>query len=396
MKEKSYRCNEGERFSLNFQQLKTQQERIEWMNQLKATFQLRAAENDEKGLFPFKNIEELKESGYTALTVPKTFGGLEISLLEMVMLQEKIGEGDGATALSIGWHVGIIKNLSEKNNWEPSIFARICEEVKAGALINSAATEKQTGSPTRGGKPATIAIERNGKWMLNGRKTFTTMAPVLDYFLVSASLADGGVGIFLIPRRSQGLSIEETWDSMAMKGTASHDLILQDVQIDRDSLVERIVPGNKQPSGWLLHIPACYLGIAQAARNEAITFAKHYSPSSVTGTISELPNVQQKLGEMELLLLQSRHFLYSVARKWDESCAEDKMNMQAELSAAKHSVTNCAIKVVDLAMRIVGAQSLSLKSPLQRYYRDVRAGLHNPPMDDITINLLATTALESK
>ncbi|WP_187118983.1 acyl-CoA dehydrogenase family protein [Bacillus marasmi] len=377
-----------------FQQLQSRQERIELMNKLKESFRLRAAKIDEEGLFPFENIKELKDTGYTALTVPKAFGGMEISLLEMVMLQEIIAEGDGATALGIGWHIGIIKNLSEKNNWQPTTFGKLCEQVMAGALINSAATEKQTGSPTRGGKPATIAHEQNGKWVVNGRKTFTTMAPVLDYFLVSASLEDGTTGNFLIPRNSKGLEIEETWDSIAMKGTASHDLVLKDVDIDDDALVERMIPGKKQAGGWLLHIPACYLGIAQAARNEAINFAKHYSPSSISGTISELPNVQQKLGELELLLIQSRHFLYSVARKWDESFPEDRLNMQVELSAVKHSVTNNAIKVVDLAMRIVGAQSLSLKSPLQRYYRDVRAGLHNPPMDDMTIGLLARVALE--
>lgn len=364
------------------------------MNQLKDSFQLRAAKIDEEGLFPFENIEELKKSGYSALTVPKALGGMEISLLEMVRLQEKIAEGDGATALGIGWHVGIIKNLSEKNTWPLPTFEKLCEKVKAGALINSAATEEQTGSPTRGGRPATIAIKRNGKWVISGRKTFTTMAPVLDYFLVSASMEDGGIGNFLIPRTSQDVSIEETWDSIAMKGTGSHDLVLNEVKIDQDSLVEHIIPGKKQAGGWLLHIPACYLGIAQAARNEAINFAKNYSPSSITGTISDLPNVQQKLGEQELLLIQSRHFLHSVARKWDECSMDDRMNMQAELSAVKLSVTNSAIKVVDIAMRIVGARSLSLKSPLQRYYRDVRAGLHNPPMDDATIGLLAKTAID--
>lgn len=378
-----------------FQQLQTHHERIEFMNHLKDSFKERATKIDEDGLFPFSNIEELKQSGYSALTVPKAYGGNEISLLEMVMLQAKIAEGDGATALGIGWHIGIMKNLSEKNNWPSQTFAKLCEEVKKGALINSAATELQTGSPTRGGKPATTAVVRNGKWEINGRKTYTTMAPVLDYFLVSASMEDGGVGNFLVPRASHGVSIEETWDSIAMKGTASHDLVLNKVQLSQDNYVERIIPGKKQAAGWLLHIPACYLGIAQATRNEAITFAKHYSPSSISGTISELPNVQQKLGEIELLLIQSRHFLYSVASKWDESGSEARMNMQAELGAVKYSVTNNAIKVVDLAMRVVGAKSLSSKSPLQRYYRDVRAGLHNPPMDDATISLLAKTALAS-
>lgn len=378
-----------------FQQLQSQQERVAFMNLLKDSFKERASKVDEDGLFPFANIEELKQSGYSALTVPKAYGGNEIPLLEMVILQEKIAEGDGATALGIGWHIGIMKNLSEKNNWPSQTFAKLCEAVKAGALINSAATEMQTGSPTRGGKPATTAALRNGIWEINGRKTYTTMSPVLDYFLVSASMDDGGTGNFLVPRTSLGVSIEETWDSIAMKGTASHDLVLNKVQLSPESFVERIVPGKKQAAGWLLHIPACYLGIAQAARNEAITFAKHYSPSSIEGTISELPNVQQKLGEIELLLIQSRHFLYSVASKWDESCSDARMHMQAELGAVKYSVTNNAIKVVDLAMRVVGAKSLSSKSPLQRYYRDVRAGLHNPPMDDATISLLAKTALAS-
>jgi alkylation response protein AidB-like acyl-CoA dehydrogenase len=64
------------------------------------------------------------------------------------------------------------------------------------------------------------------------------------------------------------------------------------------------------------------------------------------------------------------------------------------VGAAKYVVTNHAIEVVDRAMRLVGAASLSLSSPLQRYYRDVRAGLHNPPMDDATITLLGKQALD--
>ncbi|MFP9202776.1 acyl-CoA dehydrogenase family protein, partial [Enterococcus faecalis] len=66
-----------------------------------------------------------------------------------------------------------------------------------------------------------------------------------------------------------------------------------------------------------------------------------------------------------------------------------------ELGAAKHIVTNAALSVVDKAMRIVGAKSLERTNPLQRYYRDVRAGLHNPPMDDAVIHKLAAEAFES-
>ncbi len=52
----------------------------------------------------------------------------------------------------------------------------------------------------------------------------------------------------------------------------------------------------------------CYLGIAQAARDYAIDFAKTYSPNSIEGTIGDLPTVQQNIGKMETLLLSARHF----------------------------------------------------------------------------------------
>lgn len=75
----------------------------------------------------------------------------------------------------------------------------------------------------------------------------------------------------------------------------------------------------------------------------------------------------------------------------DEDRQRDITN---EALVAKHIVTNSAITVVDKAMRLVGAKSLQLTNPLQRYYRDVRAGLHNPPMDDLTILKLAQTAIQ--
>ena len=88
----------------------------------------------------------------------------------------------------------------------------------------------------------------------------------------------------------------------------------------------------------------------------------------------------------------SSRLLYQIAKKYDE--AEDKLSLQAELAAVKYAVTNAAISIVDKSMRIVGAKSLS-KNPLHRYYLNVRAGLHNPPMDDATLSMLADAAFRS-
>ena len=371
---------------------KNQKDTYEKLLPLVEKFKKRAFKIDEEGTFPFENIQELKEAGYTRLSLESKYGGDELRLYDFLLFQELIAQGDASTALSIGWHMGITMDLCEKQPWNQQMLDFIFKEIEKGALINTAATEPKTGSPTRGGKPETTAVKTKKGWQINGRKTFTTMSPVLNYFLVKASIeGEEEIGLFLIPRETSGLSIEETWDMIAMRGTGSHDLVLENVDIEHDFLVERLGGFKKnEPSGWLLHIPACYMGTAIAARDYAVAFAKEYSPNSIEGTISELPNVQRLVGEMELELMQARHFMYSVASKWDET--SDRSALAGELAAVKHVVTNSACTVVDKAMRIVGARSLQRSNPLQRYYRDVRAGLHNPPMDDMTVINLAKQA----
>lgn len=381
---------------MNLLELQTQEERANLLKKTVEPFTERAFEHDKNISFPFENFKELTEIGYPGLTVPKEYGGGGISLSEMLHYQQIIATADGSTALSIGWHMGLMKQLGEDKVWKEDIYKSVVQDVvENGALINSAATEPATGSPTRGGKPETFAKKDGNSWIINGRKTFTTLSPILSYFIVSASI-DGtdDVGSFLIKRDTEGLKVEETWDSIAMRASGSHDLVLENVRVDEDSLVQEITPGKRKPLGWLLHIPACYLGIAKAAQQKAIEFATSYSPNSIKGTISELPSVRQRIGEIELGILEAEHLLYSIARKWDEGNEETRMSMGPELGACKLSVVNKAVHVVDLAMRIVGARSLSESNHLQRYYRDVRAGLHNPPMDDMTIMQLAAKSIK--
>ncbi|NLP53066.1 acyl-CoA dehydrogenase family protein [Bacillus sp. RO1] len=361
---------------------------------LASDFYTRAGKYDQNAEFPFENFQALKDAGLLDLTIPKEYGGKGAGLYEFVLLQETIAQGDGPTALSLGWHLGIMMNEGINQSWPKDIYRKICGDiVQHKKLINSAHSERKTGSPARGGKPETVAKKLSGGgWQINGRKNFTSLAPVLDYFIISASIeGTDDVGEFLLPRELKGISIEETWNSMSMRATRSDDLVLTDVMTDEQALLyikKKKIPG---PQGWLLHIPACYLGIAIAARNEAVSFADSYHPNSLPHPIREVPKVRDRVARMDMELTTARHLLYSVARIWDEE--PDKRNeLIGELATAKLVATNSAISIVDEAMRIVGAQSLHAEHPLQRHYRDVRAGLHNPPADEITIEILAKQA----
>ncbi|SEB44612.1 acyl-CoA dehydrogenase family protein [Paenibacillus sp. GP183] len=366
-------------------------------------FAKRAAQQDREGEFSTLNIERLHEAGYLKLTVPEAYGGQGISLYQLMLVQERLAEGDASTALAIGWHMGVIMSLAITRPWTDSLLEHVFHSVvQSGATINSCLTEPQSGSPSRGGKPKTSAKRcADGSWEINGHKTWTTMSPVLEWFHVTASIEnEEGTGFFLIPRGTPGLSVKETWDSLGMRATGSHDLLLEQVKVPAESLAEHVKPGekslrNSNSSGWLLHIPACYLGIANAASRFAVRYAASFQPDSLPGPIAELPLIQDQIGRMELDLFTARTLLYHVAERWDAHMQKGlpTQKLAPQLAAAKTLATNSAIQIVDRAMRIVGGSSLFRSLPLERYYRDVRAGLHNPPMDDVTYRLLAQQAL---
>ncbi|WP_153721848.1 MULTISPECIES: acyl-CoA dehydrogenase family protein [Sporosarcina] len=370
-----------------------------WVNELTEAgpfFSSFSEQSDRQSKFPKENIQKLVEMGYTSLILPKQFGGAGIKVTDMVLFQETIARFDSSTALAIGWHQATAGEIFEKTIWSAEQLTHFSEAIQNGALVNRSATEVQSGSPTRGGRPQTEAVRFENGWIITGEKTFTTMAPVLTHFLVSAWVEEKQrVGFFLIPREADGLSIKETWHTISMRGTESQTLVLEQVKVQDQQLVElnELRPGSKQ-NGWLLHIPACYLGIAQAARDYAVHFASTYQPNSMNEPIASLFNIQTQIGKMDLELIKARHLLYDIAGIYDNP--ERRIHLQNELGVAKSIVTNSAIEIVNLAMRIVGAKSLELSNPLQRHYRDVRAGLHNPPMDDMTITKLAQAAISGQ
>ncbi|MCC6629461.1 MAG: acyl-CoA/acyl-ACP dehydrogenase [Chloroflexi bacterium] len=358
----------------------------------------RAGAHDRDNTFPFDNFADLHASGYLALTVPEAYGGRGADPLEIALAQERLARGDGSTALAATMHLLLIGRLAEGRVWPEATFARVCRAVVAeGALINSAASEPDLGSPSRGGLPSTIAVRDGDGYRITGRKNWTSLAPALRYFVIMVAVQDDGQpprrANFLIEAGAPGLRVEETWDNLGMRATASHDIVLENVWAPADArLPDDGTTAAGDSRGWALVTGAVYTGIATAARDYAIQYARERRPSGLSGPIAEVQTVQHRVAEIELLLLQSRAVLYGTAEGWVErpEC-HDALGWQ--LAAAKHITTNNAIRVTDLALRVVGAAGLNRARPLERYFRDVRAGLGHPPIDDAALTLIGRQAL---
>lgn len=381
------------------QMFMTNDQQQKWLHKLeavKSTITKNAQRNDEEALFPYENIEQLKAIGYPRLTLPEIYGGEGFNIYDAVFAHEKLASYDGSTALIAAWSLLFVGDTFEQKPYSEDVLQKIAAATKENALFNKAISEFAMGSPARGGKPATTAVRQGNQWCINGRKNYMTGSHALDYFVVQAWVEEkNSVGFFLIHKHTTGVSIEETWDVVAMRSTGSHDLVLDNVYVEEAAFIE--MPNYRtgfKLNSWTLLIPATYLGIAQAARDYAVQFAKKHSPNSIQGTIAELPNVQMLIGEMDLALMKARFALYGAA----QLCIDPKRQHLAQdaTNVAKHTVVNEGLAIVDKAMRIVGAKSLQRSNPLQRYYRDIRAGLHNPPMDDMTIAKLAEAALRDE
>lgn len=416
---------------------------VHWADRLAERFAERAAEYDREGSFPFENFEELKAAGYAKLTLAKEQGGDGVSLYEWLLVQERIARADGSTALSAGWHGGMMLHYRETDIWPEPSYSNFCRDVAgSGEMINKFASERATGSPTRGGRPQTTAVRVEGGWKLTGRKTYSTLSPLLTNYIVSAGIENAPeVGDFIVRlggqanepasaaaspfdtggtflpgldeiarlaqvsrqraaelRAAAGVTLEETWDTLGMRATGSHDIVLDEVFVPDAQVMGIYAPGEKKGGaddgdGWMLHIPACYLGIAYAARDYALNFAKNYTPNSLKEPIAMLPHIRQWIGQIDSELRLARTALYDIADRWDR-LPEERATMRPEFGWVKYNATHLAAQVVDKAMKIVGGAGLSKSVPLERYYRDVRAGLHNPPMEDAVLQSLARTALE--
>jgi len=357
-----------------------------------------AERHDRDRSFPTEGLSELARNGYLALVMPTALGGEDATVTESVLGNMALAHGDASLALVVAMHTALLGRVRDAALWPAAFFEAVAREVVgSAALINSLATEPEMGSPSRGGLPATTATPAAGGFVLNGRKTFSSGSTVLRWGLISAAVQgdEPYLANFLVTLSAPGVRIEETWDTLGMRATCSHTVVLEDVRVEADAEVPRAAgSGQALPHerAWALGVSAVYVGVAEAARDYAVRFARERKPTALGGkAIATLPNIRERAGHIDLLLFEARGMLVSLARAWD---AAPSAEFEAGFAAAKMVATNNAVAAAEQAMRLVGGSSMDRSAPLERHYRDVRGGLHHPPQDDAAIALLARDALD--
>jgi len=340
----------------------------------------RAAEHDRDNTFVAENYDLLRDSGYARLAVPKELGGLGASMRQVCYAQAELAKYCGATALAINMHIYV--TLVTAYRWRHGAAG-------ADDLLRSVASDGailMTSGGSDGIWPSAVATRVDGGYLVSGRKVFCSQAPAATMLTTSAVYEDPREGMtvlaIMVPMASEGVQVIETWDTLGMRGTASHDTQLTEVFVPDKAVIARRDWGKVDLSlrNALVHITptvsAVYFGIAAGARDEALRGIAQRK----TGNGEPLANdavIQRQIGLMDYRL---RGAWWSLVGALNE-LADDYALGEREVGVtqlAKRDVLLNAQEIVDTAMETVGGSSYFRKSPLERAYRDLRAGKYHP------------------
>lgn len=354
----------------------------------------RADEADRRGELPAKDVEALVSSGYNTLAVPREYGGYGASLVEAVEVELELAQGSGSTAMVAAMQTQVFGDEREQRTWSEEHFAYACDQaVNHGGLFNACASEPKLGSPSRGRVFETNAVPDGDDYVINGHKNWITGGRYLTHLMTWLDI-DGEANMVMIPSDSTGIRWEETWkEAFSLRATDSHDVIFEDVRVPQLNLFKSPRSKASRVNAWFpMMLSAVYLGSAMAARSALIQYTLERVPSSLGKPIATLPKIQRQVGALDVKLQAARTFLLDACSQWQGN--DNWQAVYPALVAAKYFAVNVANEVTQEAMEIAGAASISgYQLPLERFFRDVRAGLMQPPAGETALQIVGKAAI---
>jgi Acyl-CoA dehydrogenases len=370
---------------------------LEQAKQLAKTWAALGRDVDDENRFPTETVEPYKQSAITAMSVPKKYGGLGADLLTAAQVGRELSKGDPAIALSYNMHqamVGIFRNtpaLTEEAR--ASILTRVARD---RAIICGPFSEARAGLS---GLADTVAVpDPEGGWRITGKKNWSTLVLGSDLIALNATVTDpdGTVpedfreraqreATFVIPTDSPNLTIDYTWDTMGMRATGSHTIVMDGVPAAPDTYGGNFRQGLIGEAEWAaMGFAGVYLGLADKAYEEAreILKAKHLGAtmSGQDTDVKQLGYVQYVLGKMRYEIEVAERVLEATGQIGIDGRYEEwpVASRKAKWDVVKVATTEAAMSVTDQASKLVGGSAFRRGHVLERLFRDARAGfLHS-------------------
>lgn len=328
-------------------------------------------EIEETGEFPKKILDKMGKAGFFGVKIPRELGGAGSDNRGYVVVLEEFAKASGVASLYMnspnslsGGPVLLSGNTEQLDKYLRPVVTG--EKILAFGL-----TEPGAGSDAGG--MTTIAVEDGDYYILNGRKTFITMAPFADYSIIYAKtdVARGtkGISAFIVDMKLPGVSCGKPEHKMGLIGCATSDIILEEVRVHKnDMLGEKnmgFINAMKTLDYGRIGVAAQSIGVASAALEESVKYAKERRQFG--RKIADFQAISFMLAEMATKLEAAKELTYKAAYLKDT-------NQPATMAAsmAKYYASEICNEICGKAIQIHGGYGYMKDYKVERLYRDCR------------------------
>ena len=334
-----------------------------------------AAEHDETGEFPTDTIRKMGALGLMGIEVPEEYGGAGLDTLAYVLAMEEISKVDAAhgTIMSVNNSLvchGLQRFGSEAQ--KQKFLVPVASGQKIGAY---SLTEPMSGSDA--GAMRSRAVREGDHYIINGRKSWVTSAPVADLIVLFTMTAPEkkhkGITAFLIETDQPGFSRGKTEPKLGIRASATSEIVFENYRCPLENRLGEDGEGFKIAMTILdagrIGIAAQALGIAEAAYEASVSFAGERE--AFGAKIGEFQGTQFKIADMKTRIEAARLLIYSAALA-KESSKITGARFTLEASMAKLFASETAMFCAHAAVQIHGGLGYSKELPIERYFRDAK------------------------
>jgi len=299
---------------------------------------------------------ELAAAGLLGLALPEAHGGAGLGFLETCIVVEEQGRSAALVPLvpSVVLGAAPIARFGS-----PEVQARLLPGAATGSIVLTAALAEQGADPAA---PATTAVERGGRWVLEGTKAFVPAATLADAVVVSARTADEGMGLFVVDPAAPGVDLRP---QHATSGQVEAEMELSGVAVSGADVLATGDAGTAALE-WLLQRATAALCVQQAGACQAalkLTAAYTSQRTQFDKPIATFQAVGQRAADAYIDTEAVRLTAWQAAWRLDR-----ELPAAAEVAVAKFWADDGAQRVVHACQHLHGGVGVDRDYPLHRYY----------------------------
>lgn len=328
-------------------------------------------EAEETGVFSKEVQKKMQQVGFYGIKLPKKLGGGGSDHRAYVVVMEEIARVSGVASLYVSSPNSLSGGPLLLSGTDEQIEKYLKPIITGEKILAFALSEPGAGSDA--GSMTTTAVEDGDYYVLNGRKTFITMAPLANYSIVYAktdmSKGTKGISAFIVDMTLPGVSCGKPEHKMGLIGCATSDIIMEDVRVHKSDVLGEINKGFINAMKTLdvgrIGVAAQSIGVAQGALDEAIKFAK--DRKQFGRRIADFQAISFMIVDMATKLRAAKLLVYEAAYLKDTN-----QNASQAASMAKYYAAETCNEICAKAVQIHGGYGFIKDYKVERMYRDCR------------------------